>query len=257
MSGPVIFTPEYYQRMRELESSSWWNAGMRDVAERLLREAGIADRGTLVDVGCGSGQTMVWFRQRWPAWRTVGLDVALDGVRAGRALGETTTFGGSALDIPLADRSADLVITLDVLQHLPLDGGDRRALDEMRRVLRPGGHLFVRTNARVFPVTPDDPEHNFHQYGAEELDRKLQGAGFTVLRIGRLNAVLGLAEIPRQLRADRRQGRRYHGILATAPKSGVASALKRAWLRVEGAAVARNWSLPCGRTLIAVCRRTA
>src|SRR4030095_5096768 len=30
VTTPRIFTPEYYARMRELETSGWWNAAMRD-----------------------------------------------------------------------------------------------------------------------------------------------------------------------------------------------------------------------------------
>lgn len=46
---------------------------------------------------------------------------------------------GSTLALPLESGTADLVITLDVVQHLPLNGGDRAALREMRRVLKPRG----------------------------------------------------------------------------------------------------------------------
>ena len=55
--------------------------------------------------------------------------------------------------LPFADRSIDLVITLDVMQHLPLGSGDKQALAELRRVLKAGGHLPVRTNAQSFPWT--------------------------------------------------------------------------------------------------------
>lgn len=56
--APRIFAPEYYRRMRALEAHGWWNAGMRDVAELLLARADLSEHGTLVDVGCGTGQTM-------------------------------------------------------------------------------------------------------------------------------------------------------------------------------------------------------
>jgi SAM-dependent methyltransferase len=241
--------------MRELEASGWWNAGMRDVAERLLARIDLPTNGMLLDVGCGSGQTMAWFRERHPGWSAMGLDVAGEGVAAARGLDEVVLLG-SALDLPLPDASADLIITLDVLQHLPLDGGDRRALAEAHRVLRPGGHLFVRTNAQSFPHTPDDAEYAFHKYEDAELRRKLADAGFTVLRLSRVNALLGLAEIPRELRAVRREGRRYHGILSEpSARNGTVERLKRSWLGLEGRLVAGGLRLPLGRTLMALCRR--
>jgi SAM-dependent methyltransferase len=255
MTGPLIFTPEYYQRMRDLETRGWWNAGMRDVAEDVMALAHLATRGTMIDVGCGSGQTMTWFRTLRPEWETYGFDLALEGVAAARHFGERVLVG-SALEIPLASASADIVVTLDVLQHLPLPDGDLAALAEMRRVLRPGGHLFVRTNAQAFPVTADDPTYNFRKYESRDLVKRLEMAGFEIVRLSRVNALLGLAEIPRELRATRDTGAGYHGLLADARSGqGVATALKRGWLRFEGRAVARGWRLPLGRTHIALCRR--
>lgn len=252
MSAPKIFAPEYYERMRALEQASWWNAGMRDLAERMLRGAGLPKRGTLLDVGCGSGQSMSWFRCRWPEWDTLGLDVAREGLQAARAGGEERVLAGSALDLPLPDDCVDAVITLDVLQHLPLGGGDAQALREIHRVLRPGGVLFVRANAQALPRTPDDPGYNFHKYTTRELRRKLEGTGFLVRRIGRVNALLGLAEIPRELRARGSSDGGYVGLLADVPTRGAGWRAKQAWLRLENALVAAGLSLPLGRTLVAV-----
>lgn len=252
MSAPKIFAPEYYERMRALERASWWNAGMRDLAERMLRDIGLPPRGTLLDVGCGSGQTMSWFRRRWPGWHTLGLDVAREGLQTAWVGAQERVLAGSALDLPLPDDSVDAVITLDMLQHLPLDGGDTQALMEIHRVLRPGGVVFVRTNAQALPRTPDDAIHNFHKYTTPELRGKLEGAGFLVRRIGRVNALLGLAEIPRELRAQRTSDGGYAGLLASVPTNGTAWRAKQAWLRVENALVAAGLSLPLGRTLVAL-----
>lgn len=253
MTGIKIFTPDYYARMRELESLSWWNAAMRDNAGRLLHRTRLPERGTLLDIGCGSGQTMRWFREEWPEWETLGLDVARDGLHAAREGGEPGVFGGSALDLPLTDHSVDAIICLDVLQHLPLDGGDRRALDEMHRTLKPGGIVLIRTNAQAWPRADDDPVYNFHKYTGGELRRKLEQAGFRVLRLGRLNALLGLAEIPRDLRARKASDSTgYIGLLAEPPRRNAAWHAKRAWLRLEGRMIAAGLSLPLGRSLLAV-----
>lgn len=254
MTGPQIFTPEYYERMRGLESDGWWNAAMRDVAAQLLRDAALASTGLMLDIGCGSGQTAVWFSSLYPGWRVAGLDLAIDGLVEARARGVDVTRA-SALDLPHPDASVDAIVTLDVVQHLPLDGGDEVALREMRRVLRTGGVLLLRTNAQAFPRTPDDPAFDFHRYEPEELRSKLERIGFRVDRLSRINALLGLAEIPRELRAGRTQASAYHGILArpSSPDRWT-NALKRRWLRLEGSAVRAGLALPFGRTILALCR---
>lgn len=254
MSSPRIFEPEYYARMRALEAGSWWNAGMRDVAEALLREAGLPRQGVLLDAGCGSGQTMTWFGNTWPEWRAVGLDVSMDGLRAALDGGQRGLVGASALSVPLSDATADLVISLDVLQHLPLPAGTGEALREFHRVLRPGGWLLIRTNAQSWPHAPDDLRFDFHKFTPRELRHHLTAAGFVVHRLGRLNALLGLVEVPREWRARRHGGGTYTGLLSTVPQRNLAWSVKRAWLRLEGHLVRQGLSLPLGRSILALAQ---
>lgn len=252
-SAPRIFSAEYYERMRRLEAGSWWNAGMRDIAGRLLARAKLPTAGTLIDVGCGSGQTMSWFIQHHPAWRPVGLDISRDGVDAAVSM-SLAALVGSALYLPFAGAAADLVMSLDVFQHLPLDGGDAAALREMNRILKPGGALFLRTNAQSFPRVADDPVNAFRKYTPALLAKRLQEAGFAILRMSRANALLGLGEIPRELRATQREGSGYHGILAVpGEQPRIAFAAKRAVLRAESRLIDIGLALPIGRSLVAVC----
>jgi len=252
-TAPLIFTPEYYERMRQLESVSWWNAGMREIAAMLLADASLPHSGVLLDVGCGSGQTMRWFETLFPGWRTCGLDVAMDGLQAAHRDGRRV-YRASALAIPLRRQTVDLAITLDALQHLPLNGGDLHALQEIRRVMKPGGYLFVRTNAQAFPRTSADHDFDFRKYTPQELRQTLSAAGFEVRRLSRVNALLGLGEIPRELRA-RQKGAGYHGLLAQ-PRADAAWVYraKVRCLRWEGGLVRRGLTLPVGRTIVALCR---
>src|SRR6185312_4662564 len=251
MGSPQPRTPEYFARMRALEAQSWWNAGMRDVAARLLDLAALDDECTVLDVGCGSGQTLAWVRQTHPGWAALGLDISEDALSDARSEHIDLVLA-SATNIPLARASADLVIALDVLHHLPVDGGDIAALREIMRVLKPGGYLLFRTNAQSFPRKADDVTSSYRKYDPSDLHQKLIAAGFEIVRMGRVNAVMGLAEIPRELRARRRSD---SGILAPEPTPpGRADSLKRAWLNLEGRAVLAGWRLPLGRSIVGLCR---
>ena len=228
---------------------------MRDVAGSLLRDARLPERGLLVDVGCGSGQTISWFQGEWPDWAAAGLDIAREGLAAASDLGHAVVQA-SATALPHADSCADLIITFDVLQHLPLDGGDAEALSEMRRVLKRDGVLLIRTNAQAFPRADDDRKYNFRKYTPDLLRGRLESAGFKVATLGRVNALLGLAEIPREVRALRSQSSEYHGILSQPrPTHSLVDSIKRRWLAFEGRALRDGWHLPWGRTIFALCRR--
>ena len=258
MSLPPIFSPEYYAHWRTFEETSWWNAAMRDVASMLFEQGGLPSTGTLLDIGCGSGQGMRWFSEFKPQWRLVGIDPGVEGLRAARAAGFEEVTLGSATELPHPDNSVDAVILLDVLQHLPLDGGDEVALREMSRVLRPGGLLLIRTNAQSFPRQEPDREAQWQKYDPSDLRSKLLGAGFKIERLSRLNALLGLAEIPRDLRRGKDAGHTSYEVVHTTPTRGRAWSwsLKRSWLRLEGRAVCAGLRLPFGRSIVTLCRAT-
>jgi SAM-dependent methyltransferase len=82
-----------------------------------------------------------------------------------------------------ADGSVDLVYSGQSIEHVPIDVADN-VLSEVRRVLRPGGHLALDTpNARVTRLQQAefiDPDHE-HEYTHAELSAKLMGAGFEVV----------------------------------------------------------------------------
>ena len=226
---------------------------MRSIGQRLLRSASLPASGRVLDAGCGSGQTMTWLADLLPRWERVGVDVASEAVASARSIGEAV-IEASVLSLPFDSASFDLVITLDVLQHLPLDGGDAAALAEMRRVSRPGGTLLIRTNAQSFPRVSEDRASLYRRYDPEPLRHVIEDAGFRILRLGRANSILGLAEIPRELRARRKDAGSYHGLLSAPRAPRRIDRIKRGVIEAEGALLSRGVRLPFGRTLFALCR---
>ncbi len=116
--------------------------------ERLGVKAG--DR--LLDLGCGFGRHAFEAARRGA--RVIALDAGEEEVAgvcatigamvdAGELDGESTRAGavqGDALALPFADGSFDRVIASEVLEHIP---DDVAAMNELARVLRPGGTMAV------------------------------------------------------------------------------------------------------------------
>lgn len=110
---------------------------MIDVLERL--QSGRSG----VDVGCGQGAYVARMRER--GFNVTGIDssagqVAI-AVRKAGAAGAIAT--GSVLQIPARDGAYDFAYVINVIHHLSPVAEQRRAFDELFRVLRPGGLLFV------------------------------------------------------------------------------------------------------------------
>lgn len=93
----------------------------------------------VLDYGCGRGAWTGHLRAAFPGARLTGVDIsatAIDSARADHPDGEWQTFDGARADF--ADASFDVVFSYHVLEHvLDLDA----TLDDMARLVRPGGHL--------------------------------------------------------------------------------------------------------------------
>jgi ubiquinone/menaquinone biosynthesis C-methylase UbiE len=106
--------------------------------ERVLADA----QGRVLEIGIGSGLNLPFYAQR--AQQVIGLDPSARLLamarRCGRRLeGAIELVEGSAEALPLENRCVDTVVTTWTLCSIP---DARRALAEMRRVLRPGGRLL-------------------------------------------------------------------------------------------------------------------
>ena len=152
---------------------------------------GLRPRERVLDIGCGEG------RHAFEALRRGAVVVALDldrraveqtaaTAQAMSTSGEATTpwlvVRGNANRLPFPDASFDRVICAETLEHLPTDGV---AIEELARVLRPGGRLVVtvprRWPERVCWALSDE----YHEvagghvriYDASELAARIASAG--------------------------------------------------------------------------------
>ncbi|MEU6259429.1 methyltransferase domain-containing protein [Streptomyces sp. NPDC047043] len=98
---------------------------------------------TVLDVGCGDGSAGAVAARVLAGHRIVGVDWSQDALRrAARRLPQVVRGELSGGGLPFASGSADAVLFSEVVEHLVDPDG---ALDELHRVLRPGGHLMLST----------------------------------------------------------------------------------------------------------------
>lgn len=143
----------------------------------------------VLDVGCGTGNLILSMRERWPLLRCWGVDLCgemleVGKAKLGRAGGRPPLVQGRAERLPFAEGSFDLVISCNSLHFVP---DPAQALSEFRRVLRPGGRLFVTDwcddylTCRLcsFLLRLCGKDHG-RLLGREELEVFLGASGFSV-----------------------------------------------------------------------------
>jgi SAM-dependent methyltransferase len=107
--------------------------------EAVLDAAGVGPGTRVLDVGCGSGLTLVLAGQRGAV--TTGLDVSPGLLRIARdRLPDADLRDGDMESLPFGDAAFDAVTGVNAFQFA---GDPRRALREAARVTRPGGRVVA------------------------------------------------------------------------------------------------------------------
>lgn len=200
--GTAAFSYED-ERKSEAAHDHVWQARLRTIARHVPPPA------DFLDVGCSFGGFVDAARRA--GYRSSGLDISQfavsEGVRMGRNLHHAT------LDqAPFPDASFDVITLIEVLEHL---ADPRSTMQQLARLLRPGGLLVVQTanflgwQARSAAASYHYylPGHLFY-YSTRNLELLLQQNGFGTIRFYR-GVDFGLLPKLRKMRSGfGRQGNR-------------------------------------------------
>jgi ubiquinone/menaquinone biosynthesis C-methylase UbiE len=176
--------------------------------------AGLAAHQRVLDLGCGTGGFALALAQRLRV-EVIGVDVAVHLLRYAAAHAAALPLWwvrGHAEALPLADQTVDRVLMSLVLHQI---AHRQQALQEVYRVLRPGGRVLVRTVAPEVTLQDWVPFCFFPKVAHVEAARlpaidailtMCRQAGFAVLRVRTVcrNARVDLQKVTEELRQRKR-----------------------------------------------------
>jgi SAM-dependent methyltransferase len=239
-----------FQALVHYDEHHWWYRGRRRVLHAALGRLELPPGATLLDAGCGSGRTM---DELHGYGRVHGFDLSPEGVEHARARGHADVHVARVEQIPYPDQAFDLVTCLDVLEHTP---DDVRSLRELRRVVRPGGHLVVTVPAYQLLWSSHDVANQHHRrYRHSALRRAAEEAGWEPVDWSYFNTFLfvpgAAVRVGERLRRPHKRRGRPNVQLTPRALDGVLQ-----WpMRIEAGLIRRGLRLPVGMSLLMSLRR--
>lgn len=247
---------EEYRFLYELEEEHWWFVGMRKIVAALLHPFILPGPLRVLDVGCGTGLMLSWWRDRRATVSAFGADISPVALQFCARRGLRLLAQASVTGLPFSGESFDVVTSFEVLDWFTPENV-KGPVSELSRVLKPGGWLLLRVPAFEWLYSEHDKAiGTVHRYTAPELRQALVAQGLVLERLTYANALLfplavawrWLHRSPRaEPQSDVRplpKGLRWLNFLL----AGVL-ACEAAWLRYV------PWPLPFGLSLIAVARK--
>jgi ubiquinone/menaquinone biosynthesis C-methylase UbiE len=240
------------QATAQAEEHHFWFHGFRRFVSPLLARAVHGHPSpAILDCGCGTGNNLVLLRQYGPA---VGIDLAASGLAYAHSRGERAVAQASAVALPFAAASFDVVTSFDVISTLP-DDAEAAALSEMFRVVRPGGHVVINVAAMaILRGNHSLLSQEARRYSRASLTSRLRGSGFEICSMSYTNAAITPVVAAVRL-LQRVSGHKESSHEISIPPPAVNLALTGV-LRVEAAAL-RIVNMPFGSSLLALARRPA
>lgn len=225
----------------------------RKYAIAQVRRSLVATNAVIMEIGCSSGFLIKDLVKSLPEATVVGADVVKEPLyKLARDLPGTPLIRFDLLRCPLPDQSVDVLVMLNVLEHIEDDVG---ALKNAFKLLKPGGSLVIEVPAGPHLYDAYDAElHHFRRYSATELKRKLNEAGFRVVRQSHLGFLLYPAFVAVKLLNKWLPSRRKKTVVRDQAASTSGSLLVRLAMEVESNSLA-NFRLPFGIRALAVARR--
>jgi SAM-dependent methyltransferase len=132
--------PRFIRHTAALSPLQRWSQYHAVDRQRRRLERHTAGCGKLLDVGCATGQFLRHMQAS--GWEVAGIEPNAEAADYGRDTYQLDIRTGTLEESDFADNGFDVVTLWDVLEHVP---DPRSTLQEIARILRPGGLLVAST----------------------------------------------------------------------------------------------------------------
>lgn len=189
---------EQSRRTFEQRASTYDSSGMgrqaRSVHPGVLEKLEQLEFDTVLDVGCGTGVLLSLITSRSSNATVSGIDLSSEMIKVAKGkLDEKADLRvGDSEELPWAESSFDVVLSTQSFHHYP---NPAKVLAEIKRVLKPNGHLIITDVWSPTPVRQImnllmrfDKDGDVRVYSEKEICRLVEGSGFKSIEWGVINS---------------------------------------------------------------------
>jgi SAM-dependent methyltransferase len=166
-----------FAKMRALCGTHWWFLGRKHLLRALLGSAVVRDL-LILDAGCGTGLAEDVLD---PLGTVIGIDVAPEALCDRASTCPERLCLASIDPAPFRSGIFDLVVALDIIEHIE---DDAAALREMHRLCRPGGRLLITVPAYDWLRSAhDEALGHYRRYSVRQIADLMRDAGFRPTKV--------------------------------------------------------------------------
>jgi len=109
------------KRFEVVEDRHWWWEGRRRLVRDFLGNIKGKQKMAILDVGCGTGETISFIKKMLPESQVWGVDNNRTAIRYAHSRGHKLIRLADAGKLPFKGKMFDAVLALDVLEHIEND----------------------------------------------------------------------------------------------------------------------------------------
>lgn len=173
------FKSSYFSDLARLEEANFWFRSRNRLILWALDKY-CPNFQSVLEIGCGTGYVLSGISKQFPHTTLHGSEIFIEGLGfAAARLPSVNLMQMDARNIPYIEEF-DVVGAFDVLEHIE---EDEQTLAQVHAALKPQGVLLLTVPQHTWLWSPID-EYACHvrRYAASELHRKIERAGFQIVR---------------------------------------------------------------------------
>lgn len=228
-------------------------ASRHDALEQVKKSITSANP-VIMEIGCSSGFLIRDLVRQFPDAVVVGADVVKDPLyRLAQTLPRVPLIRFDLLQCPLPEQSVDVLVMLNVLEHIE---DDVAALRNAYRLLKPGGSLVIEVPAGPYLYDSyDSALCHFRRYTSTDLEGKLRSSGFNIIRKSHLGFVLFPAFAAVKILNKMRSARKQKLVVQKQAASTSTSGIVKFAMQFELSHLTNRISLPFGIRVLATAKK--